>query len=153
LGQGLVVNAMEGSVRTNIVALGSLLTAGSYVVLLSADWATVAVGVVLVLAGAVVYTGGELVAGPVLTALSTDAAPAHLRGRYVSLYQLSWTIALTTAPVSLTWLLQKGPTALWGALAAVALAGVVLSALLRRAMPLAAAKVTNTPAEAVPQAP
>jgi len=54
LGQGLVVNAMEGSVRTNIVALGSLLTAGSYVVLLSADWATVAVGVVLVLAGAVV---------------------------------------------------------------------------------------------------
>jgi len=153
LGQGLVVNAMEGSVRTNIVALGSLLTAGSYVVLLSADWATVAVGVVLVLAGAVVYTGGELVAGPVLTALSTDAAPAHLRGRYVSLYQLSWTIALTTAPVSLTWLLQKGPTALWGALAAVALAGVVLSALLRRAMPLAAAKVTNTPAKAVPQAP
>lgn len=153
LGQGLVVNAMQGSVRTNIVALGSLLSAASYVVMLSADWTTVAIGVVLVLAGAVVYTGGELVAGPVLTALSTDAAPEHLRGRYVSLYQLSWTIALTTAPVSLTWLLEKGPTALWGALTAVALAGVLLSALLRRAMPLAAAKVTNAPATALPQTP
>jgi len=153
LGQGLVVNAMQDSVRTNIVALGSLLSAASYVVMLSADWTTVAIGVVLVLAGAVVYTGGELVAGPVLTALSTDAAPEHLRGRYVSLYQLSWTIALTTAPVSLTWLLEKGPTALWGALTAVALAGVLLSALLRRAMPLAATKVTNAPAIALPQTP
>jgi len=37
LGQGLVVNAMQGSVRTNIVALGSLLSAASYVVMLSAD--------------------------------------------------------------------------------------------------------------------
>lgn len=145
LGQGLVVNAMEGSVRTNIVALGSLLTAASYAVLLIADWTSVAVGVAVVLAGAVVYTGGELVCGPVLTALSTDAAPTHLRGRYVSLYQMSWTVSSTVAPLTLTWLLEQGSSALWGTLAAVALAGVVLSTVLRRAMPLAATAVTNTP--------
>ncbi|CAN5421877.1 MFS transporter [soil metagenome] len=143
LGQGLVVNAMAGSVRTNIIALGSLLSAASYLVLLSAEWTTVAVGVALVLFGAVVYTGGELVSGPVLTALSTDTAPAHLRGRYVSMYQLSWTVSATVAPVTLTWLLEQGPVPLWGALAAVALCGVALSTLLRRAMPLAASPVVH----------
>jgi len=141
VGQGLVVNAMEGSVRTNVVALGSLLSAVSYGVLLAADAASIPLGVAIVLIGAVVYTGGELVAGPVLSALSTDAAPEHLRGRYVSLYQLSWTLSSTVAPVGLTWLLQLGSAPVWGALAAVALAGVGLSALLGRAMPLAAATV------------
>jgi MFS family permease len=150
LGQGLVVNAMEGSVRTNIITLGALLSASSYVVLLCADMTTVAVGVVVVLTGAVVYTGGELVAGPVLTALSTDAAPVHLRGRYVSLYQMSWTASLTVAPVSLTWLLEQGPVALWGALTAVALVGVALSTLLRRVMPLARATVHGTHTSRVP---
>jgi MFS family permease len=150
LGQGLVVNAMEGSVRTNIITLGALLSASSYVVLLCADMTTVAVGVVVVLTGAVVYTGGELVAGPVLTALSTDAAPVHLRGRYVSLYQMSWTASLTVAPVSLTWLLEQGPVALWGALTAVALVGVALSTLLRRVMPLARATVHGTQTSRVP---
>ena len=144
LGQGLAVNAMEGSVRTRIVALGSLLFAGSYFMLLSADWTSVPVGVVIVFVAAVVYTGGELFAGPVLNALSTDAAPTNLRGRYVSLYQLSWNVASTIAPVALTWLLDVGAAAIWGALAAVSVVGIGLSALLRRTMPLAAATVPGS---------
>jgi len=153
LGQGLVVNAMEGSVRANIVALGAVLSAASYVVLLSAGWMTVGLGVVVALVGAVVYTGGELVAGPVLTALSTDAAPAHLRGRYVSLYQMAWTVSSTVAPLALTWLLEQGSVALWGVLTAVAVAGIVLSSLLRRVMPQAATTVPNTRPVPVPPEP
>jgi MFS family permease len=144
LGQGFAVNAMEGSVRTRIVALGSLLFAGSYAMLLSADWTTVPVGVVIVFVAAAVYTGGELFAGPVLDALSTEAAPTYLRGRYVSLYQMSWNVSSTVAPAALTWLLDVGAAAVWGALAAVAVAGIGLSALLRRAMPLAAATVPGS---------
>ncbi len=145
LGQGLVVNAMEGSRRSSIIALGGGLTAVSYLVLLGAGRTGVWLGVVVVMVGAIVYTGGELVAGPVLSALSADAAPAHLRGRYISLYQMSWTVSMTVSPIALTWLLERGSTALWGALAGVALAGVVLAHLLRRVMPLAAATVTNRP--------
>jgi len=153
VGQGLVVNAMQGSVRTNVVAVGCLLFAVSYAVLLGADAASIPIGVAIVLIGAVVYTGGELVAGPVLSALATEAAPEHLRGRYVSLYQLSWTVSSTVAPVTLTWLLQRGSAPLWGALAAVALTGVGLSTLLRRAMPLAAATVpTSRPGRTPPEA-
>ncbi len=144
LGQGLVVNAMEGFVRADLIALGSLLAATSYVVLLSASWTAVWLGVVVVLVGAVFYTGGELVAGPVLTALSTDAAPAALRGRYVSLYQMSWTISMTIAPVALTWLIQQGAVALWGALTVVAIVGAGLSRLLQQVMVQAATRVPNT---------
>ncbi len=67
------------------------LSTASYAVLLSADWVNVGVGVAVVLVGIAIYTGGEMVFSPVITALSTDAAPDHLRGRYVSLYQMSWT--------------------------------------------------------------
>ena len=144
LGQGLVVNLMEGSVRANIIALGSLCSAASYVVLLGADWLSVGVGTCVVLVGAAVYTGGELVAGPVLSALATDAAPAHLRGRYVSLYQMSWTVSMTVAPVSMTWLLEHGTVALWGSLTVVALVGVVLSQLLRGVLAEAATRVPST---------
>ena len=144
LGQGLVVNAMEGFVRADLIALGCLLAATSYVVLLSASWTAVWLGVVVVLVGAVFYTGGELVAGPVLTALSTDAAPAALRGRYVSLYQMSWTISMTIAPVALTWLIQQGAAALWGALTVVAIVGAGLSRLLQQVMAQAATRVPNT---------
>jgi MFS family permease len=141
LGQGLVVNAMAGSVRTNIIAFGGVLSAASYVVLLSAGWTGVWLGVALALIGTVVYTGGELLAGPVLAALATDAAPAHLRGRYTSLYQMSWTISMTVAPVALTWLLEQGANALWGALMAVAVVGVLLTRVLRHVMPQAATAV------------
>lgn len=144
LGQGLVVNLMEGSVRANIIALGSLLSAASYVVLLLADATSVTLGIVVVLVGAAVYTGGELVAGPVLTALSTDAAPSALRGRYVSLYQMSWTVSMTIAPVTLTWLLEHGTWALWCALAVVALVGAALSVLLRGVLAQAGTVVPNT---------
>ena len=73
LGQGLVVNAMAGSRRCNIVALGCVLSALSYGVFLSASWTSAALGVVIALIATVVFTGGELLAGPVLSALSTDA--------------------------------------------------------------------------------
>ncbi len=141
LGQGLVVDAMVGSVRCNIVALGGVLSAASYGVFLSAASTSVALGVVIALLATVVFTGGELVAGPVLSALSTDAAAAHLRGRYVSLYQMSWTVAMTVSPVAMTWLLDVGSAALWGALAVVARVGGVLARLLGRVMPAAAAPV------------
>lgn len=143
-GQGLVVNAVTGSVRANIVALGSLLYAASYLVLLSASWTTVWLGVVIALFGGVVFTGGEMVAGPVLSALATDAAPPNLRGRYVSLYQMSWTASGTVAPVAMTWLLEQGSVALWGALTFVAMSGAALSVLLRSVLPQAATTVPDT---------
>jgi len=54
-------------------------------------------------------------------------APAHLLGRYMSLYGLTFTISLALGPAIGGLLLQTSPDAVWwgGALAAV-LAGAVL---------------------------
>ena len=54
-------------------------------------------------------------------------APAHLLGRYLSLYSLTFTLSLALGPAIGGLLLQNAPDAIWwgGALAAV-LAGTVL---------------------------
>lgn len=141
--QGLAVNAMTGHMRTHLIACGSLLFAASYAVFFGASRLGVGLGAAVVLLGAIVYTGGELVAGPVMSALAAEAAPEHLRGRYISLYQMSWTIAMTIAPVTLTWLLEQGSSWLWGGLAGLSIVGATLTVPLRRVMAQAAAPVTR----------
>ena len=81
-----------------------------------------------ILAGvAIVFAVGECVHILVLGPLVADMAPAHLLGRYLSLYSLTFTLSLAIGPAIGGLLLQRAPDAIWwgGALAAV-LAGAVL---------------------------
>ena len=90
-GQGLVVNALTGHVRYRVLLLAQATFATSYVVFLLASELSVWVATVVVVVGCMVYTLAELMGGPVLSALAAEAAPEHLRGRYLSLIQLAWT--------------------------------------------------------------
>src|SRR5438067_10645181 len=76
---------------------------------------------------AIVFAIGECVHTNVLGPLVADMAPAHLLGRYLSLYGLTFTISLALGPAIGGLLLQTSPDAIWwgGALAAV-LAGAIL---------------------------
>ncbi len=76
---------------------------------------------------AVVFAIGECVHTNVLGPLVADMAPAHLLGRYLSLYSLTFSISLALGPAIGGLLLQTSPDAIWwgGALAAL-LAGAVL---------------------------
>lgn len=76
---------------------------------------------------AIVFAIGECVHILVLGPLVADMAPAHLLGRYLSVYTLTFTISLALGPAIGGLLLQTSPDAVWwgGALAAV-LAGAVL---------------------------
>jgi MFS family permease len=76
---------------------------------------------------AIVFAIGECVHILILGPLVADMAPAHLLGRYMSLYSLTFTASLAIGPAIGGLLLQTSPDAVWwgGALAAV-LAGVVL---------------------------
>ncbi len=65
-GQGLVVSGMAGHRRWRVLVLTNLVFAASFVVMLGASALSVALGTVVVLVGSVVYTGGELLGGPVL---------------------------------------------------------------------------------------
>jgi MFS family permease len=142
-GQGLVVRGMTGHRRWRVLVLTNLVFAVSFVVLLGATRVSVVLATVVVLAGSIVYTGGELLGGPVLGALGAEAAPEHLRGRYLSLMQLAWTVSGAAAPVAFAWLLDRGSTPIWLALAALGLVGALLSVALGRVLPQAAERVTN----------
>ena len=76
---------------------------------------------------AIVFALGEVIHILVLGPLVADMAPAHLLGRYLSLYSLTFTLSLAIGPAIGGLLLQNSPDAIWwgGALAAV-LAGFVL---------------------------
>jgi MFS family permease len=148
-GQGLVVRGLTGHRRWRVLVLTNLVFAASFLVLLGASGRSVVLATFVVLAGSIVYTVGELLGGPVLGALGAEAAPEHLRGRYLSLLQLAWTISGTVAPVTFAWLLDRGSSPIWLALGAVNLVGALLAVRLGRMMPQAAERVTNRAEEPV----
>ncbi|HZR48853.1 MAG TPA: MFS transporter [Streptosporangiaceae bacterium] len=64
-----------------------------------------------------VYTIAELIQGPVFNGLVVAAAPEHLRGRYMAVYQLSWALAQAAAPGLFGWLFTVNHALPWIALA------------------------------------
>ena len=147
LGQGLVVRRMTGQVRARMMGLAQLVFVLSYAMFVAAGWLPVWLAVVVMLAGAVVYTFGELTGGPVFSATAAEAAPDHLRGRYLGLFQLSWGLGGAVAPVTFTWLLAHGQTTMWAVLALVAVVSAAYLQTLPRVLPAAAQRVTQRVAE------
>jgi MFS family permease len=61
----------------------------------------------------VVFTFGEMATFPVSSAYIAGLAPAHLRGRYMGVYSLTWSAALIFAPQMGLRLFAIGPKVLW----------------------------------------
>jgi MFS family permease len=147
VGQGLVVNAMTGVLRTRILYVGMAATGTSFVLLELAHGPRRVTAIVVILVAAVVYTVGEMVCGPVLAALAAESAPVRLRGRYMAAYQSSWNGSSALAPVLFAWLLARGSLALWGGLVVVTVLGAGCVPRMRRTLPLAGRPVTNRAVE------
>jgi MFS family permease len=143
LGQGLVVRRMTGQVRARMMGLAQLVFVTSYLMFVAAGWLPLWLAVAVMLVGAAVYTGGELVGGPVFSATAAEAALDHLRGRYLGLFQLSWGVGGAVTPVAFTWLLDHGATTVWWVLAAIALASAAYLQTLPRLLPAAGLRVTH----------
>ncbi|MDR7253824.1 MFS family permease [Nocardioides sp. BE266] len=143
LGQGIVVRRMTGQVRARMMGLAQLVFVTSYAMFVVAGWLPVWLAVAVMLVGAAVYTGGELAGGPVFSATAAEAAPDHLRGRYLGLFQLSWGVGGAVTPVAFTWLLAHGATTIWWVLAAIAFASAAYLQTLPRVLPAAGLRVTN----------
>jgi MFS family permease len=66
------------------------------------------------LAGAVLYTVGEVIGFPVASAIVADLAPPDLRGRYQGAFAMSWGLAFTLSPLLGGEVLHRlGGPALW----------------------------------------
>jgi MFS family permease len=114
--------------RTHAFAATSVLFAAALIAVLPATLIHSELAATSLLAGvAIVLATGEIAHILVLGPLVADMAPAHLLGRYLSLYSLTFTGSLALGPAIGGLLLQTNPDAIWwgGALAAV-LAGAVL---------------------------
>ncbi|GAA5137053.1 MFS transporter [Alloalcanivorax gelatiniphagus] len=147
LGQGLVVRRMTGQLRSRMMGLAQAIFVVSYAMFVVAGWLPVWLAVVVMLVGAAVYTFGELAGGPVLSATAAEAAPDHLRGRYLGLFQLSWGIGGAVTPIAFTWLLAHGQTTLWWVLTLVAIVSGAYLQRLPRVLPAAGRRVENRAAE------
>jgi MFS family permease len=114
--------------RTHAFAATSALFATALLAVLPATLIHSELAAASLLAGvAIVFAVGEVVHILVLGPLVSDMAPAHLLGRYLSLYSLTFTLSLAIGPAIGGLLLQRAPDAIWwgGALAAL-LAGAFL---------------------------
>jgi MFS family permease len=108
--------------RTHAFAVTSALFAVSLLAVLPATLIHSELAAASLLAGvAIVFAIGEIFHILVLGPLVSDMAPAHLLGRYLSLYSLTFSGSLALGPAIGGLLLQTSPDAVWwgGALASV----------------------------------
>ncbi|KDN86025.1 MFS transporter [Kitasatospora cheerisanensis] len=134
--QSPVSRLLEGVRPTRAVAAGSVLNAlafAGFALLPGAPGWVVGTGLV---AAMLVYNLAETVATPGREELSVALADPALRGRYLAVNQLSWSIGQAVAPGLLTVLFVHGPAWPWLFLLALSLAAV--PALLRLERPAAA---------------
>jgi len=110
--------------RLRLAALGyALVGLGFGMVGLAMHWG-------FFLLAVVVFTLGEILSAPQQMAFVADWAPPEARGRYLSLYQATWSVAFAVNPMlTLPLHAALGDRAFWGLAPLVALPGVV--ALLR----------------------
>ena len=72
-----------------------------------------------------VFTAGEIVASPQQMAFIADWAPPEARGRYLSLYQATWSVAFAVNPaITLPLHAALGERAFWGLMPLLAIPGV-----------------------------
>ena len=111
--RGPVVHALTGRSRRRALQLSSALSGGFATVMYLSSAVPGSAAIAVVLAAGVLFTLGELIEAPVMAATAAEAAPEALRGRYMSVHQLSWSVAETIAPAALTGLFAAGRWQVW----------------------------------------
>ena len=112
-GQAAITNRANRHPRPAVLTLAAISFAGAFALLwsLSATASSIVVPGLITFLAAFAFAG--MLQGPVINALVTDAAPTHNPGRYLALFQLSWSIGGAIAPALLTWLLSTNPALPW----------------------------------------
>jgi len=110
----------EGRNPRRVLALGFLL-AGVGVAFTGVSHTVVALALTVT-----IFTFGEMISSPVAGAYVADLAPQALRGRYMGLWGMTWSVGLTLGPPLGTLLYSRSPAALWTACAVLGVAGAAL---------------------------
>ncbi|NXY94061.1 MFS transporter [Streptomyces sp. BR123] len=135
LAQTALARAVERYRRPGVLQVAAVLWMVSFVLFAAVpgEHAGLAFGGLVL--GMVVFTVAELLQAPTSSALIVGMAAGHLRGRYLGLEELMWSLAKVLAPTVFTWLLARGAGLPWLALGLCCLAAVVLLRRLHRVLP------------------
>ncbi|WP_151771806.1 MFS transporter [Streptomyces abyssomicinicus] len=99
--------------RTRAVLVGAGFFVLAFALFAGAHDAPLTFALLCTAAGMVLFSLGEMAAGPAAQALSMDAAPVPLRGRYSSVFQMSWTVSNVAGPAVVGALLGWNGLVLW----------------------------------------
>ena len=112
---------LTGFRRLRLAALGSFLVAGGFGMIgLVMHWAWFLLAVI-------VFTGGEILTSPQAMAFIADWAPPEARGRYLSLYQATWSVGFAVNPaIALPLHEALGERAFWALMPLVTAPGVLV---------------------------
>ncbi|MEU6865650.1 MFS transporter [Streptomyces sp. NPDC046876] len=135
LAQTALAKAVERYRRPGVLQVAAVLWMVSFVLFAAVpgDHAGLAFGGLVL--GMVVFTVAELLQAPTSSALIVGMAAGHLRGRYLGLEELMWSLAKVLAPTVFTWLLARGAGLPWLALGLCLLVALVLLQRLHRVLP------------------
>lgn len=84
------------------------------------------------------FTAAETVHGPVLQSLATELSPPGARGRYLAVFQYSFTVASLVAPAFFTTLFEVGYWLPWLVLGVVNVFAALAMRLPEQVIPVAA---------------
>jgi MFS family permease len=116
--QATIVNRVSGRDRVHILTVAAGGFAASFALL----WALAGVPGWFIVPGLIiavtVFAIAGMLQGPIINALAVDMAPPEVSGRYLAVYQLSWSLGGGLAPALLSWLLTLNAALPWVALIA-----------------------------------
>jgi MFS family permease len=138
-----IAKAAEGRRRVVMIAFGSLIFAGSCLLVVVGGTTPSAPYLILVLTSVAIGVG-ECFHSAALMPLVAELAPAGLRGRYMATIGLSWWIGLAVAPTAGAQVLSLSPAVAFLGAGALALTAAGSALALDRELP-AQARVTPQP--------
>lgn len=116
-----IVNSLQRFRRLRVAALGLLVTGVGFALtgfILHWAWFLLTI---------LVWTAGEILTGPQQTAFVADWAPPEARGRYLSVYQATWSVSVIVNPLVLLPLHARLPERLfWPLLALITVPSALL---------------------------
>lgn len=140
-GAGPVVAAITGRRRDHVLIGSQVIIGLGYACVLLAGLVPPVLNIAFALLAAVLVTTTELTQGPVVNAIINECAPDRDRGRYISVYQMTFSIVDIVAPIALTTALTHGPFATWVPLIAIAALDLVVLVFLARRLPILASRI------------
>jgi MFS family permease len=135
VGATAVVAAITGRRRGAVLAASQLLIGAGYAAILAAAYTPALVALGVAVLGTVLVTLTELIQGPTVSAIVNEAGSDADRGRYISIYQMTFSVVDIIAPALLTALLARGPAAAWVPLIVLAAGNALLLPSLSRRLP------------------